>query len=113
MKTVCGKRTDASSITDYCTEPSWGASGALCRDHAFPAFADAIEFITGTCPHDVFYRTANYGAGDYPEALLLHTDGESVVHVSYDGSYESAYLFAEPAEHECPNQAGFTPGWEC
>lgn len=81
MKTVCGKRTDASSITDYCT--------------------------------DVFYRIANYGAGDYPEALLLHTDNESVVHVSYDGSYESAYLFAEPAEHECPNQAGFTPGWEC
>lgn len=111
----------------YCEQPSWpgdvpaefdGLEGlGYCQDHTFPAFAEAVEMICGTCPHQVFYRSDD----DYPQAILIHDDSESIVRVNYDGSYESAYLINEPpkdAAHCCMGGRhdeikGFAPGWEC
>ena len=105
----------------YCREPSWPDDElGYCRDHAFPGVADAVEFITGTCPFTVTYGVVNHGQGDYPLAILLADDASHIVRVNYDGSYETAYLSQEPIEHyeeastgDLTDYEGFTPGWEC
>lgn len=75
-----------------------------------------VEHITGTVPGKVFYS-------DDGEALILTAD-DYVVRVTPpdvilpgfnngNPTTSSAYLFSDPAEHECPNNPGWATGWSC
>lgn len=75
---------------------------------------EEVESITSTLPGKAYYS-------DDGEALILADEGTYIISVeppdpsfnNGDPTTHSAYLFAEPAEHECPNQPGWATGWEC
>lgn len=87
------------------------------RLHISREVIEEVESITGTIGGKVYYS-------DEGDALILSSDGTYIVSVeppdvllpgfnNGNPTTQSAYLYAHPVEHECPNEPGWSTGWEC
>lgn len=89
--------------------------------HITREMEQAIDFITGCCPGQVFLSR------DFQQALIIGDDSTWVARVSEDGSMEEAYLSTQPMEmfvglgenehrirpEDLPDMEGFVPGFTC